>query len=212
MKPYRILKTFKGSQTGHDHDEFVAGTTRDLSKELAAVVVKEGWAELAEPSVTSDATSLQAAAEAEAARLRAEHERAEQERLRREDEERQQRERDEQTEAENAKRAEAEAVAQAEREKAEAEVRAQQEEAERLAALAKAEADQKASQEQGNSHPETRETKVITPAETKPAKPLEKMSKAELADHARTLHGLELDPEAMKAKEMIAAIEAATAA
>ena len=45
MKPHRILKTFKGSQTGHDHHAFVEGTTRDLSDSLAAIVVKEGWAE-----------------------------------------------------------------------------------------------------------------------------------------------------------------------
>jgi hypothetical protein len=45
MTPHRITKTFKGSQTGHDHDEFVAGSVRDLSRDLAAVVVKEGWAE-----------------------------------------------------------------------------------------------------------------------------------------------------------------------
>jgi hypothetical protein len=51
MKPHRILKTFKGSQNGHDHHEFMAGTTRDLSRDLAAIVVKEGWAEPHTPDV-----------------------------------------------------------------------------------------------------------------------------------------------------------------
>ena len=45
MKPHTILKTFKGSQTGHDHHEFVAGTVADLSRDLAAIAVKQGWAE-----------------------------------------------------------------------------------------------------------------------------------------------------------------------
>jgi hypothetical protein len=56
---------------------------------------------------------------------------------------------------------------------------------------------------------ENRETKVIEPAETKPAKPLAKMSKAELVTHAMTVHGLELVGDSMTAKEMIAAIESA---
>lgn len=59
--------------------------------------------------------------------------------------------------------------------------------------------------------PESRETKVTGPAETKPAKPLSKMSKAELVAHALQ-HGLELVPDSMTAKEMITAIEAHTAA
>lgn len=46
MKPHNILKTFKGTQDGlHDCHEFVAGTVAPLSKGLAAIVVKEGWAE-----------------------------------------------------------------------------------------------------------------------------------------------------------------------
>jgi hypothetical protein len=44
MKPHKILKTFPGSQTGHDHDVFEKGTVRDLSDGLAEVVVKAGWA------------------------------------------------------------------------------------------------------------------------------------------------------------------------
>jgi hypothetical protein len=44
MKPHRILKGFKGSQTGVDSDEFHADTVRDLSDSLAAIAVKEGWA------------------------------------------------------------------------------------------------------------------------------------------------------------------------
>lgn len=45
MKPHRILKTFPGSQTGHDHHVFEKGSVRDLSDDLAAIAVKEGWAE-----------------------------------------------------------------------------------------------------------------------------------------------------------------------
>jgi hypothetical protein len=45
MKPHRIIKTFKGSQDGHDHHHFEEGTTAHLSDGLAAIVVKEGWAE-----------------------------------------------------------------------------------------------------------------------------------------------------------------------
>ena len=44
MKPHKIIKTFSGSQTGHDHDAFIAGDVRHLSDDLAAIVVKEGWA------------------------------------------------------------------------------------------------------------------------------------------------------------------------
>ena len=48
MKPHRILKTFKGTQDGlHDHEEFVAGTVAHLSKGLATIVTKEGWADAA---------------------------------------------------------------------------------------------------------------------------------------------------------------------
>ncbi|MBP3955403.1 hypothetical protein J8F10_08930 [Gemmata sp. G18] len=57
---------------------------------------------------------------------------------------------------------------------------------------------------------ELRETKVTGPAETKPAKPLNKMSKAELVGHALA-QGLELVPDTMNVKQMIAAIEAHTA-
>jgi hypothetical protein len=49
MNPHRILKNFKGSQNGHDHHEFKEGTTVVLSKDLAAIVVKEGWAEPVTP-------------------------------------------------------------------------------------------------------------------------------------------------------------------
>lgn len=51
-----------------------------------------------------------------------------------------------------------------------------------------------------------RETKVTAPEETKPAKPLSKMSKAELVAHALGL-GIELAPDSMNAKQMVAAIE-----
>ncbi len=53
-----------------------------------------------------------------------------------------------------------------------------------------------------------RETKVVEPAETKPMKRLDKMSKAELVTYALTVHGIELTPDMMTIKEMIAAIEA----
>ncbi|WP_020471471.1 hypothetical protein [Zavarzinella formosa] len=45
MKPHRILKSFKGSQTGNDHQHFEAGATEHLSDDLAAIAVREGWAE-----------------------------------------------------------------------------------------------------------------------------------------------------------------------
>jgi len=46
MKPHKILKTFKGTQTGHgDGETFEEGTVRDLSKHLAEVVVPAGFAE-----------------------------------------------------------------------------------------------------------------------------------------------------------------------
>lgn len=54
-----------------------------------------------------------------------------------------------------------------------------------------------------------RETKVVAPAETKPLKPLERMSKAELVTHAQTALGLELVPDSMTLKQMVAAIRAA---
>lgn len=45
MKPHKILKSFPGSQTGNDHHHFEAGTIASLSDDLAAIAVKEGWAE-----------------------------------------------------------------------------------------------------------------------------------------------------------------------
>jgi hypothetical protein len=45
MKPHRIIKSFPGSQTGNDHHFFEQGTVRLLSDDLAAIVVKAGWAE-----------------------------------------------------------------------------------------------------------------------------------------------------------------------
>lgn len=44
---YDILKSFPGSQDGRFTEPFVAGTKRELSDYLAAIVVKEGWARLA---------------------------------------------------------------------------------------------------------------------------------------------------------------------
>lgn len=55
---------------------------------------------------------------------------------------------------------------------------------------------------------EGRETKVTGPEETKPAKPLARMNKAELAAHGLA-PGLAPFPDAMTAKEMIDAIEKA---
>ena len=48
MKPHRILKSFPGSQTGHDHHHFEKGTVAHLSDSLAEIVVKEGWAKAVE--------------------------------------------------------------------------------------------------------------------------------------------------------------------
>lgn len=64
----------------------------------------------------------------------------------------------------------------------------------------------------GHALPKDRETKVDGPKETKPGKPLSKMSKAELVTHAKTRFGLELAPDNMTAKDMIAEIEKAAAA
>jgi hypothetical protein len=65
MTPHHITKTFKGSQTGHDHDEFVAGTVRGLSRDLAAIAVKQGWAVPVEaeipPRALADGEAPQAA-------------------------------------------------------------------------------------------------------------------------------------------------------
>jgi hypothetical protein len=44
MKPHKIVKSFKGSQHGNDNEFFVVDTERDLSDDLARIVVKEGWA------------------------------------------------------------------------------------------------------------------------------------------------------------------------
>jgi hypothetical protein len=44
MKPHTILKDFHGSQTGHDHHHFAAGTVADLSHDLAQVAVLHGLA------------------------------------------------------------------------------------------------------------------------------------------------------------------------
>ena len=45
MKPHRIHKSFRGSQDGINTEHFEAGTVRNLSPSLAAIVVKEGWAD-----------------------------------------------------------------------------------------------------------------------------------------------------------------------
>lgn len=45
MKPYLIVKSFHGSQDGLTTDSFVAGSTVELSDDLAAIVLKEGWVE-----------------------------------------------------------------------------------------------------------------------------------------------------------------------
>ncbi len=44
MKPHKILKTFPGSQHGNDYQVFNAGETAHLSDDLAAIVVRAGWA------------------------------------------------------------------------------------------------------------------------------------------------------------------------
>lgn len=54
MKPYLILKTFRGSQTGTDSHEFLEGTTRELSDSLATTVLKEGWVKEAKVEAKSD--------------------------------------------------------------------------------------------------------------------------------------------------------------
>jgi hypothetical protein len=55
--------------------------------------------------------------------------------------------------------------------------------------------------------PEARETKVITDMETKPAKPLSKMSKAELVAYGME-RGIELTPDSMTIKDMLVVLEA----
>lgn len=54
MKKYRILADFKGSQDGHDHHQFKADTEAHLSDDLAAIVLREGWAEPLPGTVISD--------------------------------------------------------------------------------------------------------------------------------------------------------------
>jgi hypothetical protein len=50
MKPYHILKDFKGTQTGlGDGEHFAAGTTSMLSDHLAEVALKAGYVKPAEP-------------------------------------------------------------------------------------------------------------------------------------------------------------------
>ena len=44
MALYDILQDFPGSQDGRYTEQFVAGTQRDLSDYLAAIVVPCGWA------------------------------------------------------------------------------------------------------------------------------------------------------------------------
>ncbi|CAN5262494.1 hypothetical protein BH10PLA2_BH10PLA2_00560 [soil metagenome] len=45
MKLHRILKSFNGSQDGNHTEHFQVGTEVLLSPSLAAIVIKEGWAE-----------------------------------------------------------------------------------------------------------------------------------------------------------------------
>jgi hypothetical protein len=47
---YDILKDFPGSQDGRFTEQFTAGTQRDLSDYLAAIVVPAGWARPAKPA------------------------------------------------------------------------------------------------------------------------------------------------------------------
>lgn len=138
MKTYSILKAFNGSQHGHDFASFEAGSEALLSDGLAAIAVKEGWAQPVDlEAALAPVSGLDVPAGDLAHALQ--------------------------------------------------------------------------------NPAELRETKVVTPAETKvdgpeepkPAKPLNKMSKAELVTHALTAHGLELVGDSMTVKEMIAAIEAA---
>jgi hypothetical protein len=44
MKQHLILKDCTGSQSGHDYHAFTAGTTAELSDDLARAFVAEGWA------------------------------------------------------------------------------------------------------------------------------------------------------------------------
>jgi hypothetical protein len=55
MKHHKILKSFPGTQDGqHERVEFKEGTIAPLSKGLAAIVVREGWAEPHEPEALAD--------------------------------------------------------------------------------------------------------------------------------------------------------------
>jgi hypothetical protein len=47
---YDILRDFPGSQDGRFTEQFAAGTQRELSDYLAAIVVPSGWARLAKPA------------------------------------------------------------------------------------------------------------------------------------------------------------------
>jgi hypothetical protein len=47
MKLYNILESFNGSQNGHDHHQFVKGTSARLSDDLARIALGEKWVELA---------------------------------------------------------------------------------------------------------------------------------------------------------------------
>ena len=46
MKPCRIIKSFNGSQDGRFTEPFEAGTVRDLSYDLIAATINEGWIEI----------------------------------------------------------------------------------------------------------------------------------------------------------------------
>ncbi len=46
MTPCKIRKTFKGSQDGRITETFEAGTVRDLSDDLIAATINEGWIEI----------------------------------------------------------------------------------------------------------------------------------------------------------------------
>lgn len=69
MKTYHILKSFKGSQTGTDSQEFVAGTTVPVSDHLATAIAGTGWIEAATnetpdvPAVGARETKVEAPAE-----------------------------------------------------------------------------------------------------------------------------------------------------
>lgn len=63
MKPHRILKGFTGSHTGNDGPHtFVAGTTAELSADLARIAIGEGWAKPVIPEQAKPATQKLATA------------------------------------------------------------------------------------------------------------------------------------------------------